>query len=41
MLEPFIDKEFLKTTNIIDYSNKNFIDIMAIIQNLDLYVKVI
>ena len=32
------DKEFLKTTNIIDYSNKNFTDIMAIIQNLDLVI---
>tara|TARA_B100000575_G_scaffold276634_1_gene262226 strand:- start:98 stop:754 length:657 start_codon:yes stop_codon:yes gene_type:complete len=32
------DKEFFKTTNIIDYSNKSFTDIIAIIQNLDLVI---
>ena len=32
------DRNFFKTTNIIDYSNKNFTDIMAIIQNLDLVI---
>ena len=32
------DKDFFKTTNIIDYSKKNFTDIIAIIQNLDLVI---
>ena len=32
------DRNFFKTTNIIDYSNKNFTDIIAIIQNLDLVI---
>ena len=32
------DRNFFKTSNIIDYSNKNFTDIVAIIQNLDLVI---
>ena len=32
------DRNFFKTTNITDYSNKNFNDIIAIIQNLDLVI---
>ena len=32
------DRNFFKTTNITDYSNKNFTDIIAIIQNLDLVI---
>ena len=32
------DKEFFKNSNIIDYSEKNFSDIIAIIQNLDLVI---
>ncbi len=32
------DKEFFKKTNIIDYSNKSFFEIIAIIQNLDLVI---
>ncbi len=32
------DRNFFKTTNIIDYSNKKFTDIIAIIQNLDLVI---
>ncbi len=32
------DKEFFKNSNIIDFSKKNFSDIVAIIQNLDLVI---
>ena len=32
------DRNFFKTSNIIDYSNKNFTDMVAIIQNLDLVI---
>ena len=32
------DKDFFKKSNIIDYSNKTFVEIIAIIQNLDLVI---
>ena len=32
------DKEFFKKSKIVDYSKENFVDIIAIIQNLDLMI---
>ena len=34
------DKKYFKDSNLIDYSNESFVDIISIIQNLDLVISI-